>query len=256
MEVPFQIVGCLLSSKPSDPFIDGFVTAVRRERAVVTARHAHGATFVRFNVPDAKLVAMACAAAAGPAGSSLRFGFASGVKAHASTRQTAMSVSNQSMAQARDLVTSARDGEVLVSPQLALLLMEAGFTFQAKERRRPSGRKVMACALDLGALPPDDSATADAPAIASAPADVDDGPPKVSEAGALEAAAPQAEAQTADDTAATAHKNAVALGGIYQVLLAQAEEIARKQGELEARQRAALGKVMPLDDGSASAAPG
>jgi len=207
MEAPFQIVGCLLSSTPADELIDGFVTAVRRERAVVTARHAQGATFVRFNAPDAKLVAMACAAAAG-AGSSLRFGFASGSKDRARAGHDVFSISNRYIAQAHDLAAAARDGEVLVTPRLALLLVEAGFTFDAREVRI-SGRQVMACALDL--TPAQEGATA-----------------------------------------AAMQKKASALGSVFQALLAQAEEIARRQGEIEARQDVAPGNAAPSNEGSAS----
>jgi len=149
MEAPFQIVGCLLSSKPADQLIDGFVTGVRRERAVVTARNAQQATFVRFNAPDAKLVSMACAAASGPDGSSLRFGLASGAKDRVRAGQGAFSISNRYIALAHDLAAAAGEGEVLVTPQLALLLVESGFTFDAREVHAGSGRKAMACVLDL-----------------------------------------------------------------------------------------------------------
>ncbi len=227
MEMPFQIVGCLLSSKPADQLIDGFVTGVRRERAVVTARNAQGATFVRFNAPDAKLVTLACTAAAGPAGSSLRFGFASGLKDGAQAGQDAFSISNRYIAQAHDLAAAARPGEVLVTPQLALLLVESGFTFDAREVRVAGGRKIMACTLDL-------------------PAAAEDGPTPD------EPPEHHASSQEAGETPAAIQKKASALGSVFQVLSAQAEEIARKQAELEARQDAALGKAAPLDEGTAS----
>ena len=108
MEAPLQIVGCLLSLLPADPLIDGFVTAARRERAVVTARNAHSATFVKFNAADARLVAMACEAAVGPGGQSLHFGFACAMKRPAPSGQDAWSVSNRCIAQARDLAAAAR----------------------------------------------------------------------------------------------------------------------------------------------------
>jgi prefoldin subunit 5 len=210
MEALFQIVGCLLSSEPADQLIDGFVTGVRRERAVVTTRNAHGATFVRFNAPDAKLVAMACAAVAGAGGQSLRFGFASGTKDRARTGHDAFSISSRYIAQANELAAAARPGEVLVTPKLALLLVESGFTFDARELRVASGRKLMACALDL---PPAEQA-----------------------------------ASTHDEP----EKKAGALGSVFQVLLAQAEEIARRQDELEARQPAALVQAAPVETGAAS----
>ncbi len=227
MEAPFQIVGCLLSSKPADQLIDGFVTGVRRERAVVTARNAQQATFVRFNAPDAKLVAMACAAAAGPDGSSLRFGFACALKDRARAGQDAFSISNRYIALAHDLAVAARDGEVLVTPQLALLLVESGFTFDAREVRVGSGRKVMACVLDPTPAAPEGS-TPDEP--------------------------PARPATSQDDTAAPAaiHKKAGALGSVFQVLMAQAEEIARTQSDIEARQQAAPGQAALAEAGAAS----
>jgi len=214
MEAPFQIVGCLLSSKPADQLIDGFVTGVRRERALVTTRSAQQATFVRFNAPDAKLVSMACAAAAGPDGSLLRFGFASGSKDRARAGQDAFSISNRYIALAHDLAAAARAGDVLVTPQLALLLVEYGFTFAAREVRVGSGRKVMACALDLTPAAP-------------------------------QAAPPDGPLQ----------RQVGALGSVFQVLMAQADELARKQGELEARQQAMPGPAAPADVDTAAARP-
>jgi len=200
-EAPLQIVGCLLLSEPADPLIDGFVTAVRRERAMVTARNAQSATFVKFNAPDAKLVAMACAAAAGTGGRQLRFGFACAAKPRAPAAQDAWSLSNRCITQARDLAAAAQDGEVLVSAQLAVLLVESGLSFQAKEVQLSNGRETMACSL------------------------------------ALDAAAPEPATPVESERRQTG-----ALGSVFQVLLAQAEAIARKQDELEARQDAALGE--------------
>ena len=79
MEALFQIVGCVLSSKPAAERIDEFVAQVRRARAVVTDKSAQGATFVRFSAADAGLVTLACQAVLSQAPSSLRFGFASGI---------------------------------------------------------------------------------------------------------------------------------------------------------------------------------
>ncbi|HEY6355763.1 MAG TPA: hypothetical protein VIY30_14850, partial [Burkholderiaceae bacterium] len=200
----------LLSSEPAAQLIDGFVTGVRRERAVVTTRNAHSATFVRFNAPDAKLVAMACSALASAGGQSLRFGFASGTKDRARAGHDAFSISSRYIAQANELAGAARPGEVLVTPKLALLLVESGFTFDARELRVASGRKVMACALDLPLAVPAGS-TLDEPQM-----------------------------------------KASALGSVFQVLLAQAEEIARKQDELDARQDATLGKAALAETGTAS----
>ena len=151
MDLPLQIVGCLLSSKPADVLIDGFVTAARRERAVVTARNAQSATFVRFNAADAMLIALACAAVAAADGGSLRFGFATAATQSAAAPQDAWSLSDRSLARARDLAAAAGDGEVLVTPYLALLLIESGHGFEAKEVHTASGRTVMACAIDASA---------------------------------------------------------------------------------------------------------
>ena len=149
MEALFQIVGCVLSSKPAPRRIDDFVAQVRRERAVVTAKDARGATFVRFNAPDARLVTMACEAVLGQSPSTLRFGFASGIKEAAEPGQDGLSISHRSIAQASDLAAGARDGEVLVSPQLASLLEESGLSFDSKEVHLQGGRVVPACLLDL-----------------------------------------------------------------------------------------------------------
>jgi hypothetical protein len=218
MEAPLQIVGCMVSSKPADSFIESFVARVRRERGVVTARSAQGATFVRFNAPDARLIALACEAALGPAGPTLRYGFAAGMKDRTLTRQDGLSVSNRSIAYARDLASVAREGEVLLTPQLAVLLIESRFTFEARQVLLPGDRKFIACALDLADF--------------------------------------SAGAQTKPDAPSVEPAKAAALGSVFQALLAQAEEIARRQGEIEARQDAALGQTAPLGEhGEKSSAP-
>src|SRR5262249_19653960 len=142
MEEPLHIVGCLLSSQPADALIDTIMTAARRERAVVTARNAQSASFVRFNASDARLVALACAAASGAGGARLRFGFATAARASAAASQDAWSLSDRSVARARDLAAAAGDGEVLVTPQLALLLIDAGHAFQGREVTTAGGRTV------------------------------------------------------------------------------------------------------------------
>src|SRR5512138_3935827 len=133
MDLPLQIVGCLLSSQPAEALIDGFVTAARRERAVVTARNAHSAAFVRFQATDAKLVALACAAVATADGATLRFGFASAARDAGAAMQDAWSPSDRSVARARDLAAGAHDGEVLITPHLTLLLIDSGFSFEDRE---------------------------------------------------------------------------------------------------------------------------
>jgi hypothetical protein len=155
MEAPLHIVGCLLSSQPADALIDGFATAARRERAVVTARNAHSATFVRFDAPDARLLALACAAVSAADGAQLRFGFATATRAADAAAQDAWSLSERSVARARDLAAAAGAAEVLVTPQLARLLIESGHTFRTREVETTGGRTVAACAIDAAATPAD-----------------------------------------------------------------------------------------------------
>jgi hypothetical protein len=253
MEAPFQIVGCLLSSKPAEQLVDGFVAQVRRERAVVTDKTARGATFVRFNAPDAKLVTLACEALVSFAGSALRFGFASGVRDRGLTRQDALSISNRSMAQARDLAAAARRGEVLVSPQLAVLLVESGFTFETKEVRLSGGRTAMACSLHLASAAADGTKL-EAPSVDEAEPDAADDA-RAHDAQALESIAQEPALPGHGQAPVTMQKKAAALGSVFQALLAQAEEMARKQGELEARQDAMLGQSAHVDEGAGSATP-
>ena len=151
MEALFQIVGCVLSSKPAAKRIDEFVAQLRRERAVVVVKDAHKATFVRFNAPDARLITLACEAVRSKLPSSLRFGFAAGIKEPTQEGQDGLSISNRGIAQATELATGARDGEVLVSPQFAMPLIEAGFALHSKQVHLPDGRIVAACLLDLTA---------------------------------------------------------------------------------------------------------
>ena len=212
MEALFQIVGCILSSKPAAKRIDEFVAQLRRERAVVVFKDAQKATFVRFNAPDARLITLACEAVRSKLPSSLRFGFAAGIKEPMQEGQDGLSISNRGIAQASDLAAGARDGEVLVSPQLALPLIESGFALQSKQVQLPDGRIVAACLLDLT-----DGGTDKDGSVAQPLAD---------------------------------SKAAEALGNIYQTLMAQAGEIARKQADLEARLDAALSKRVFADEGS------
>ena len=212
MEALFQIVGCVLSSKPAVKRIDDFVAQVRRERGVVMVKSSRAATFVRFNAPDARLVTLACQAVLSNVPSSLRFGFASGIKEPMLDGQDGLSISNRSIAQANDLAAGARDGEVLVSPQLALLLIESGLSVHSKEIHLPGGRIVPACLLDLSAGIAENSSPV---------------------------ARPLVERNLAD-----------ALGSVYQALLSQAGELARKQADLEARLDTALGRTAPADEGS------
>ena len=149
MEALFQIVGCVVSSKPAAERIDDFVAQVRRERAVVMGKDALSATFVRFSTPDARLVVLACQAALGQGPALLRFGFTSGTKEPLQKGQSGPGISQRSIAQATDLAAGARDGEVLVAPELAALLIESGVSLHSRQVHLPDGRTVPACSLSL-----------------------------------------------------------------------------------------------------------
>ena len=236
MEALYQIVGCVVSSKPAAERVDEFVVQVRRERGVVTAKDAQSASFVRFNAVDARLVVLACQAVTNQRPPLLRFGFAAGMRESAmgpdGKTQGSASVSQRSMAQARDLAAGARDGEVLVSPQLAVLLIESGLGLHTRQVHLPDGRIVPACSLDLAA-----ATTADTPAGARAPA------------GAL------AVSQTASHTVSQAALQVTqGLDSAYRSLLAQAGDVASKQAELEVRLDAALGKVKVVEQADKLAA--
>jgi hypothetical protein len=155
MEALFQIVGCVVSSKPAAERIDDFVAQVRRERAVVMGKDALSASFVRFSTPDARLVVLACHAALVQGPAMLRFGFASGTKEPLQKGQSGPGISQRSIAQASDLAAGARDGEVLVAPELAALLIESGVSLHSRQVHLPDGRTVAACSLSLGADPSD-----------------------------------------------------------------------------------------------------
>ncbi len=215
MEALFQIVGCVLSSKSAPRRIDEFVAQVRRERAVVTVKDTRGATFVRFNAPDARLLTLACEAVLSKLPSSLRFGFASGSKEALPDGQDGPSISHRIIAQATDLAAGARDGEVLVSPQLASLLIGSGLTFHSKDVHLPGGRIVPARLLDL--------------------------------THAL------AQAHKPDDRPDVQSKVGDALVRVYQTLMSHAGEMARKQADLEARLDAALSRTTPAEDADGAA---
>ena len=224
MEALYQIVGCVVSSKPAAERVDEFVAQVRRERGVVTAKDAQSASFVRFNAVDARLVVLACQAVTNQRPPLLRFGFAAGMRESAlgpdGKTQGSTSVSQRSMAQARDLAAGARDGEVLVSPQLAVLLIESGLGLHTRQVHLPDGRIVPACSLDLAT-----ATTADTPAGVRAPA----GAQSVSQV-------------------------TQGLDSAYRSLLTQAGDVALKQAELEARLDAALGKVKVVEQADKLAA--
>src|SRR5262245_51305348 len=105
---PFQIVGCVFSLEPAAKRIDDVAMQVRRERAVVTAKSARQATFVKFGASDANLITLACRAAQGTAGASLRFGFACSLSG-ASQAKDGVRVSTRALAAATELAAAARD---------------------------------------------------------------------------------------------------------------------------------------------------
>jgi hypothetical protein len=212
MEALLQIVGCVLSSKPDAQRIDDFVAQLRRERAVVMAKDSQGASFVRLGATDARLVTLACLAARSQVTSTLRFGFALGGKEPVRKGQDGLSVSNRGLAQAGDLAAGARDGEVLVSPQLAVQLIESGMSMHSRQAHLPDGRVVPACSLDLTAGADDSAGPGDRPSVES----------KVTDA----------------------------LGSAYRSLMAQAGETALRQADLEARLDAALAKLAGVEQGS------
>ncbi len=152
MDASFHIVGCVLASRPAAEQIEAFVAQARRERAAVLVRSAQSATFVRFHTADAKLVAMACRTLRdNGAATLLRFGFAAGQKEVSAAAPEGLDISTQSVVQAGDLAAGAGDGEVLISPQLAAVLVEAGFALRSKKVALPGGRSIAACVLELGA---------------------------------------------------------------------------------------------------------
>ncbi len=251
MEALFHIVGCVLAAKPAPEVIDAFAAQMRRERAAVLVKSAQGATFVRFGASDAKLVAMASEAVRGTAAARLRFGFAVGTREPGGPAdEGGLDISTRSIVQANELAAGAEDGEVLVSPQLAVWLIESGVALRSKQVTLPGGRVLPACLLDAPApaVEPGPRAAADPRSNA-----VNDTRPKARAAGGLAPLSPAAEAKSPGEAPVAAMHRADALGSVFQALMAQAEEIARRQGELEARQDAVLGKMTLVDEGSVSA---
>jgi hypothetical protein len=257
MEALLHIVGCVLAAKPAPELIEAFVAQVRRERAAVLVRSTQGATFVRFGASDARLVSLALDAARGTAPVRLRFGFAVGTKEPGGAGGEGLDISTRSIVQANDLAAGAEDGEVLVSPQLAVWLIESGVALRSKQVTLPGGRVVPGCVLEQPAAAGEPGTPAVRPTVdprvdprAGAVADVR---PKARAAGGLAPLSAAPEAPAAAEPPTGALQRADALGGVFRALLAQAEEIARRQGELEARQDAVLGKMTLVDEGSVSA---
>ena len=145
---PLQIVGCVFCAQSAAERIDEFATLARRERAVVTAKNSRQATFVRFGASDARMIALACRLARAPVGAALRFGFACSTSSRSAPGSDDLRVSSRSIAQATDLAGAARDGEVLLSAQLASLLGNAIAELRSSEVHLPGGRTAVACWLD------------------------------------------------------------------------------------------------------------
>ncbi|MBL8346369.1 MAG: hypothetical protein JNN03_13080 [Rubrivivax sp.] len=257
MEALFHIVGCVLAAKPAPELIEAFVAQVRRERAAVLVRSAQGATFVRFGASDAKLVSLAVEAARGLSPVRLRFGFAVGTKEPGSAGGEGLDISTRSIVQAGELAAGAEDGEVLVSPQLAVSLIESGVSLRSKQVPLPGGRLVPACLIEQPAVAAESGSAAMRTAVdwrvdprAGTVADLR---PRARAAGGLAPLSPAPEVPAAAEASAGVLQRTDALGNVFRALLAQAKEIARRQGEVEARQDAVLGKMTLVDEGSVSA---
>ena len=248
MEAPFHIVGCVLSSQPAAERVDAFVAQLRRERAAILVKTAQGATFVRFNATDARLVMLAVQALRGPQAASLRFGFAAGTKEPTSAGPDAPNISTRSIVHASDLAAGAGDGEVLVSPQLAVLLIESGVALRSRQIHLPGGRIVPACVIEPASADP--SKPAERPSGDKPVADAPDARPKA------RVAAPgvshpllQLSQEHPEPPPATLPQ-ADALGQVFLALTAQAQEMARRQSEFEAQQEALLARMTLVDEGS------
>ncbi|MBL8340438.1 MAG: hypothetical protein JNL30_03130 [Rubrivivax sp.] len=225
---PLHIVGCVIASRPAAELIDGLAAQLRRERAVVMVKSAQGATFVRFNAPDARLVTLA-AKAVQRHGAALRFGFAAGQRDTATTGgDGGLNISTRSMVQASDLAAGAADGEVLVSPQMALTLIEAGLSLRSRQVHLTGGRSVAACLVGPPEVAPGSGA------LATAAAGLPGTPVAPQEPG------PPAEAPSQS------------LVSVFEALGQQAFEVARRQQELEARQDALLGRMTLVEEGQPS----
>ena len=162
MEPIFQLVGSLVASRPAPEAIDAFVQAARRERAAVMAKSAQGATLVRFNAGDLRLVELACRQLRSAPGLPLRFAFAVGAKDTAGP--DGMDIGTRSLEQAQALAAAGQDGQVLVAPQLTGPLVEAGFKLLSRQLRRRGAEPVAAFLIDLEARARDDSGPDSVPA--------------------------------------------------------------------------------------------
>lgn len=243
---PFQIVGCVFSQQPASERIDDFAHQARRERAVITAKNAHQATIVKFGATDARLVALACRLVRG--GSALRIGFACSASDRATPGKDGARVSSRALAQASDLAASARDGEVLLSVQLAALVLDLTLEFRAREIHLPGGRSAVACVLDEDARTHDGMSTSDAGSPGRSLADATPGGIEQ----ALRDLAAQTEAMQQRQTDLVARQDTLVeevaqASARLQQLTAQMGAFAEAMAQLELR-RAAIDEVQARAD--------
>jgi len=246
---PFQIVGCVFSSQPASERIDDFARHARRERAVITAKNAHQATFVKFGATDARLVVLACRLVQGaPA---LRVGFACSASDCAAQAKDGARVSSRAIAQASELAASARDGEVLLSSQLAALVLDLTLEFRARDIHLPGGRTAVACALEADAaertgLPSGDGVPAERRLVEATPDGIGQ---------ALHALAAQADAMQQRQADLVARQDSLleeVTGATIQLqqLATQLSSFAQTMAQLESR-RAVIDEVQARADGVA-----
>jgi hypothetical protein len=136
-------------------------------------------------------------------------------------------------------------------------MIEAGLPLRSKQVGLPGGRTVPACVID--GLPDADVRGSPAGGRPGELATVAEGRPRARAAGGLAPLSAgslplaAAEPSSAEDAATAASQRPDALAQVFQALKAQADEIARRQQELEARQDAVLGKMTLVDEGNVSA---
>ncbi len=152
MKASFHIVVCVVASRPAADQISDVISQARLQRADILAQGEREAMFVKFDATDAQLIVLACRAVLGQEPSSLRFGFASGIKEKVAGEGGGLRISERSIAQASDLAGGAHDGEVLVSSQLGSLLEIAqirfGFPMRPTRVNLLDGRKASAYSID------------------------------------------------------------------------------------------------------------
>lgn len=214
MDPLFQLVGSVVASRPAAEAIDAFVQLARRERAAVMAKSAQGATIVRFNASDLRLVALACRTLRDTAGLPLRFAFAVGHK-DVPAGPDGMDIGTRSLEQAQAMAAAARDGQVVVAPQLTGPLVEAGYVLRSLPLRRRGADTLAAFVVEgePGAREDPPAEPQPAPASGRATLDFDTEPPDAA----------------------------------LRALTTQLDSMARRQIELEWRQQQLLGRLGRVD---------